>query len=195
MSVIRAFIAIDLSADIRRELDRLSNQLRQQMKALPVRWVPAGNIHLTLKFLGNVSPATLETLQNALQAEAARYAPFELRVGELGAFPSNRRPRVVWVNAFAPAELNQLQRGVEEQANRLGYAPEERGFTPHLTLGRVSRNANNSEIQRIGQALDTIQVGELGVMQVQDVRLFRSDLQPTGAVYTCLFIAQLKSER
>jgi len=195
MTVLRAFIAIELSAEIQRELDRLSSTLRQRLKNTPVRWVPAANIHLTLKFLGNVSLANLDVLQNVLQIEAAHHAPFELHVAGLGAFPSPRRPRVIWVGVQAPAELSQLQRGLEEGVTRAGYAPEERGFTPHLTLGRVSRDANPAELQRIGQALTETKVGELGAMQVQTVRLFRSDLLPSGAVYTCLSIAELKSER
>ena len=195
MTVIRAFIAIELSPEIQRELDRLSSSLRQRLKGMPVRWVAGANIHLTLKFLGNVSPANLDVLQNVLQTETGRHVPFELRVAGLGAFPSTRRPRVIWVGVQAPVELDQLQRGLEEGFTRLGYAPEERGFTPHLTLGRVSRDAKPADLQRIGQVLVEVEVGELGAMQVPAVRLFRSDLQPTGAVYTCLTIAELKSER
>ena len=193
MTVLRAFIAIELSADIQRELDRLSGSLRHRLSGKSVRWVPAENIHLTLKFLGNVSPANLEALQSVLHTEAARFAPFELRVAGLGAFPSTRRPRVVWVGVQAPVELGQLQRGLEEGLTYLGYSPEGRSFTPHLTLGRVSQSANNTELKRIGEAVVDLKVGELGAMQVQEVRLYRSDLQPGGAVYTCLYTAELRT--
>ena len=195
MSVIRAFIAINLPVEIQQKLEQVSSQLKGQLGGVPVRWVPVGNIHLTLKFLGDVSLANLEVLQKILQAETARYASFEASVGELGAFPSARRPRVIWIRVNAPAELGQLQRGLEESIGRLGYAPEERGFSPHLTLGRVSRNANNTELMRISQVLESTQVGILGSMQVTALYLFRSDLQPSGAVYTCLYTANLKSER
>ena len=85
-----------------------------------------------------------------------------------------------------------MQRGLEEQTRRLGYEPEERPFTPHLTLGRVSRNASNEEVGQLSRALESVKVGFLGAMQVDSVRLFRSDLHTTGAVYTCLFSAPLK---
>jgi len=191
MSVIRAFIAIDLSAEIQERLQQISQLLRQQLRGMPVRWVPTENIHLTLRFLGNVSVANLEMLENILLSEASHHNWFEISVGELSAFPSTRRPRVILVRVQAPQELELLQHGLEEAIRRLGYAPEERAFTPHLTLGRVSRNANSAEVQRIGQALDSAKVGFIGAMHVKSINLYRSDLHPDGAVYTCLFTAKL----
>jgi 2'-5' RNA ligase len=195
MSVIRAFIAIELSAEIQRALEQVSDQLKGQLGKVPVRWVPVKNIHLTLKFLGDVSPANLEVLEGILLAEASRCAPFEVSIDKLGAFPSTRRPRVIWVGVEAPAELAHLQRALDEATARLGYPPEERGFSPHLTLGRISRNAGNEDVRRIGQVLEGATIGKLGAMQVQKVNLYRSDLQPTGAVYTCLYSANFKVER
>ena len=195
MPVIRAFIAIELSTEIQQALEQASNQLKGQLGRVPVRWVPVKNIHLTLKFLGDVSLANLEVLESILLGEAARCVPFEVSVGKLGAFPSTRRPRVIWIGVEAPAELGQLQRALDEATARLGYPSEERGFSPHLTLGRISRNANNEELRRIGQVVEGTNVGRLGAMQVQEVNLYRSDLQPTGAVYTCLYSANFKVER
>jgi 2'-5' RNA ligase len=193
MAVIRAFIAIELSVEIRRSLDQVSSQLRHSLKGAPVRWVPADNIHLTLKFLGNVSVANLDLLKEVVRNDVARHSPFELSVGELGAFPSIHRPRVIVVRVQAPAELGQMQRGLEEQTRRLGYDPEERPFSPHLTLGRVSRNASTNEVAQLGKMLESARVGFLGAIQVSSVHLFRSDLQPSGAIYTSLLSAPLES--
>jgi 2'-5' RNA ligase len=195
MSVIRAFIAIDLSAEIQDALEQVSNQLKGQSRGVPVRWVPVKNIHLTLKFLGDISLANLEMLEGILLTEAARFSPFDVSIGKLGAFPSTRRPRVIWVGVEVQPELGQLQRALDEATTRLGYTPEERGFSPHLTLGRISRNASNADVGRIGQILDKSEIGHLGTMRVQAVHLYRSDLQPTGAVYTRLYSANLKVER
>jgi 2'-5' RNA ligase len=194
MSVIRSFIAIDLSPDIRKSLDRVSTQLRHYLPEAPVRWVPTANIHLTLKFLGNVSLANLGVLKELIQNEAARLTPFEISVGEVGAFPSIRRVRVVIVQVQAPAQLSSLQRGLEEQTRRLGYEPETRPFTPHLTLGRVNRNASLAQVEQVGQALESMKVGFLGAMKVESVNLYRSDLHPTGAVYTLLHKASFAQE-
>lgn len=193
MSVLRAFIAIDLPPEIQGKLDQAARQLRAGLPEAVVRWVPAKNIHLTLKFLGDVSINNLEYLKHMLDSEAARCPIFEIEVGELGAFPNLRRPRVILVKVTAPAELGALQRGIEDGAARLGYAREERPFSPHLTLGRVSRNAAPQEAARIGQALEGARVGSLGKAQVRAVHLYRSDLQPSGAIYTILHSGAMKT--
>lgn len=191
MNVIRAFIAIHLPSEIRHNLEQVLKDLYSRWPQAPVRWVPAGNIHLTLKFLGEVSTANLPLLIKSLAAEAARRPAFEISVGGLGAFPSLRRPRVVWVGVEAPPELGALQHGVEAEMAHLGYAPEERAFSPHLTLGRVARNVSPDEQTRLSALLSAAKVGFLGAVRVQNIQLFRSDLQPSGAVYTSLFSAPL----
>src|SRR3972149_1035273 len=113
MSVIRAFIAIDLTSEIIQRLEQVSVQLKKRLEGVPVRWVPVDNIHLTLKFLGDVSLANIDMLKNILQTEVEGHHPFEISVGGLGAFPTSRRPRVVWVGVEAPAELAAVQNGVE----------------------------------------------------------------------------------
>lgn len=194
MTVIRAFIAIELPVEIQQRLDVVSRQVRGRLGELPgsvVRWVSAENIHLTLKFLGDVSVANLDLLKKMLLAEAKEHAPFEFSVGGLGAFPNLHRPRVVWVGIQAPPELVALQCGIESKMDKLGYPREEHPFSPHLTLGRVTRNTNNTEAHQIGDALGVTKVGFLGVVRAGDVRLFKSELRPGGSVYTCLFTAPL----
>jgi 2'-5' RNA ligase len=194
-SVIRAFIAIKLSPEIHQGLKDLNLLLKQRLPDAPVRWVQVNNIHLTLKFLGDVSTANLETLTKLLQSEALNYPTFEISVGELGAFPSAHRPRVVWVGVQAPAELNNLQQGIEQKMARLGYKSEDRPFSPHLTLGRVSRNAGTQDFVRMEAALTTTKVSYIGAMLVNAVHLFKSDLQSSGPIYTELLEAPLKNDR
>jgi 2'-5' RNA ligase len=191
MSVIRAFIAIRLSDEILHGLDQTLVELKKRLPKAPVRWVPPQNIHLTIKFLGDVSVASLDLLTQMLQTEASRHTPFEFNVGGLGAFPSARRPRVVWVGVDAPPALGALQRGVEAEMARLGYEPEGRDFSPHLTLGRVNRNAGPGDLRDLAGVLESYRPGALGAVSVQAVRLYRSDLHPTGSVYTELFSANL----
>ena len=184
MPTIRSFIALNLTADIHRQLDDIIQSLKQQTTI--VRWVPSQNIHLTLKFLGDVSLANIETLQRVLAGEAARHAPFTFTVGGFGAFPNTRWPRVLWVGVQAPAALNTAQHGIEAETQRLGYTGEERPFSPHLTLGRVSNNASPQEARRLSDALAQVKIGELGQVMVKSVYLYRSDLNPGGATYTPL---------
>lgn len=193
MSVIRAFIAIEISSEIQEKLKQLTSHLKQQLEGVPVKWVPVENIHLTLKFLGNVSISNVEVLKKILDAEVASHHPFEVSVGELGAFPNTRRPRVLWVKLQAPPDLNEIQRCIEQETARLGYAREKRAFKPHLTMGRVARHANSDQVRRVGQVLESTNVGFLGAMRVKYVHLFRSDLEPTGAVYTRIHTAEFMS--
>ena len=193
MNVIRAFIAISLSDEVHLGLEKVIQDLKTRLPGGAVRWVQADNIHLTIKFLGDVSLAGLELLTTMLQAEAARHPQFEFSVGGIGAFPSPRRPRVVWVGVEAPSELSGLQRGVEAEMARLGYAPDERPFSPHLTIGRVTRNADSTELRQLSSVVEASKVGFLGATRVKAVHLFRSDLQPSGAIYTRLNSAALSS--
>lgn len=193
MSVVRSFIAVKISPDIQRGLGQVSKKLQDQLEGVPVRWIPVENIHLTLKFLGNVSMKNLELLKKVLKAEISNHNHFEISVGELGAFPNISRPRVLWVGVEAPQELASVQRGIETEAVHLGYPGERRSFSPHLTLGRVSRNASSREKNNITEILKSTNIGFLGAMHVDAIHLFQSDLKPGGAVYTCLFSASLSS--
>ncbi len=192
MNAIRAFIAIDLPSSIQARLRAVISELDQPPLSA-VRWVTAQNIHLTLKFLGDISPSNLEMLCKQLEADTARYASFGVKVAGLGAFPNPRRPRVIWVGIHAPQALVSLQKAIESSTHRLGYATEDRAFSPHLTLGRVAHNASPAEVQQIADRLATMQVGELGEFAVNEVLLYRSDLKPGGAIYSQLFHTTLKT--
>ena len=194
MDAIRAFVAIELPEVIRQKLDDIEKQVQAQAGEAArkaVRWVHAANMHLTLKFLGEVSTANLQVLARMLRSEAQRQPAFDILLGGLGAFPNVRRPRVIWVGAEAPAGMLALQRAIEAETRTLGYPAEERPFSPHLTLGRISQNARPEEVAQVARALGEVQVGEVGRVRVDAVHLFRSDLHPSGAVYTSLYRFQL----
>jgi len=190
MGTIRAFIAIELPLTIQEKLGEVISRLKSQ-NTYAVRWVPPHNIHITLKFLGDVSINNLQVLTQILVSETSRYHPFEVTIGGLGAFPNLRQPRVIWVGVQAPPILETMQHGIETETHRLGYGIEERPFSPHLTIGRMSHNATQDDIRQIAVILSNIRVEELGSVSVEAVRLFKSDLQSGGAVYTTIDIAQL----
>lgn len=186
---IRAFIAIELPAELRARLGEIEEQVQKHAGGAAhhaVRWVTAGNMHLTLKFLGEVSAGNVESLTRMLRAVTSQHPCFSFTVGGLGAFPNLHRPRVVWVGTQAPPDLASLQRAIEAETRKLGYPAEERPFSPHLTLGRVTQNARPEEVVQVARALGEIQVGEIGQVRVESVELFRSDLHPGGSIYTRL---------
>ena len=115
-----------------------------------------------------------------------------MSVGEFGAFPSLRKPRVLWVGVQAPEQLQILQKGIEDQTPRLGYAREDRPFSPHLTLARMARTASPDEIRRTGEAIKDFEVSFLGAMRVEEIHLFQSELQKGGPIYTQLYSGRLQ---
>jgi len=191
MSVIRSFIAVDLPNTLNQSLEQASQHLQELLAGLPVRWVPVGNIHLTLKFLGDVSEKNIPMIQSILYTEAVNHHQFEISVGGFGVFPNPTRPRVLWVGVEAPDELINLQRRIDTETARLGYAPDQREFNPHLTFGRVSRNASTKQVRKISTLLKNHKISFLGAARIEDVTLFRSDLGPDGAVYSKIYTANL----
>ena len=189
MSVVRAFIAVDLPPDLQERLAEVTKELKMQMGDVPVRWVPAKNMHLTLKFLGDVSLSNLNVLQDILRGEAMDREQMVISLGGVGAFPKIRHPRVVWVGVEGPPELISLQRGVDNQTARVGYSRERKPFLPHITLGRVSRNATPEQVRIVGEVLNTLNIGYVGTARIKGVHLYRSDLQSSGAVYSQIFSA------
>lgn len=190
-NTIRAFIAINLSSQVIHQLEEVSQQVKRELPGHSVRWVAVSNIHLTIKFLGDVSVSNLAILKQTLQIEVARHPAFEFEVTGLGAFPSVSRPRVIWVGVQTPPPLQNLQHGIEGEMKRLGYPPEDRPFSPHLTLGRVARGATSEMVVRISEVLRASRVGSLGRSSASEVHLYQSDLQPGSPIYTPLFSAAL----
>ena len=192
MTTLRAFIAVEIPHTLRQAIRDNTDSLRRALGDSLVRWVPCDNLHVTLKFLGDISSANVGMLADMLTAEAGRVPPFPIRISGLGSFPTPKRARVLWVGLHAPAGLAALQHGIESAAAKLGYEAQERPFSPHLTIGRVRQQATASDGQSIRQALERTQVGDLGETDVSSVHLYKSDLNRNGAVYTRLFSAHLK---
>ena len=191
MSLLRAFLASELPPALQDAIQTATAHLRKTLDHDLIRWIPAHNIHLTLKFLGDVSPSSLDLIEQMLTTEAAQLRPFEMQVEGLGSYPTSRRPRVFWVGLNAPAALASLQHAIETATSRLGYPSEEREFSPHLTIGRVRQNVSAADLQKIRAALEETKVGNLGTVRVEAIHLFKSELHPSGSVYTKLFSASL----
>lgn len=192
MALLRAFIASELPPALQDSIQTATAKLRETLGDGLIRWVPPHNVHLTLKFLGDVSTSSLELIKQMLVTEASQFAAFDALVEGLGCYPNVRRPRVLWVGLKAPAELVSLQRGIEAASARLGYESEERDFSPHLTIGRVRQNVSSSDVHRIRTAMESCHIGMLGTVQVDAVHLFKSELRPEGSIYTRLFSAPLE---
>jgi 2'-5' RNA ligase len=186
---IRSFIAVDLSAPVRAALQRLRDQFAQ-LKC-EVRWVRVEGVHVTLKFLGGVEPARLEQIQTALAAAVTGQPALRVRARGLGAFPNLRRPRVLWVG-LEGEDLAALAARVDQGMSWLDFEPEKRGFTPHITLGRVNGMRGWSHVEELFKAHLSDDFGEC---IVDAVTIYRSTLRPDGAVYTPLWTIPLSRNK
>jgi 2'-5' RNA ligase len=188
---IRAFIAVELPAPLRQEIMEQTDRLHQQLGEDLIRWIPSENMHLTLKFLGNVPINHLDFIKQALSQIADQSSAFDLQLSGLGSFPNSKQPRILWVGIHAPA-LQSFQQSIESVMSKLGYKKEERPFSPHLTLGRARQTHSPADSVKIRDVLQTIQLGKIGTARVNSVHLFKSDLSPAGSTYTKLFSANFK---
>ena len=191
MEQLRAFIAVELPLRAREALEGVTADL-QALALTGVRWVRPEGVHLTLKFLGNIGSASIEPISQAMSRCAASTAPFELSLGKVGAFPSLRAPRVIWVGLEGALEpLLGLQRTLEDELAGLGFIPERRPYSAHLTLGRIREGTPPAQRRRVGDALGQVLEAEDAELPVKDISLIKSTLAPTGATYTGLFSALL----
>jgi 2'-5' RNA ligase len=191
MHPLRTFIAVDIPPTTLQSIQQKVEPLRKAIGNSSVRWVPIHNFHLTLKFLGDISPDNVDVLTHILRTEADSCQQFDMHINGLGSFPNSKRPRVLFIGIQARAGLEALQRGIDSATAKLGYKSESRGFSPHLTIGRVRENISSADQQGIRKALEEIKIDSLGTARVDSVHLYKSELKPTGSVYTKLFSAPL----
>lgn len=184
--ILRAFIAVELGAEAAVAVRSLQRELADAVPRGAVRWAKPDQLHLTLQFLGNVAADRVEALKSNLATTLAGNPAFTLRLDQIGVFPSLRAPRVIWVGLAGdlPA-LAALQGRVADASRDFGDHAEARDFHPHLTLGRVNRNSPR-ETREIEAALASQPPPPPAAWRVDEVRLVRSELQPTGAVYSVL---------
>jgi 2'-5' RNA ligase len=192
MALLRSFIATDIPPSIQKSIQKQVDDLRNAIGNSSIRWVPVRNIHITLKFLGEVSSAQVDNLTKIIHTEADCHPAFDLRTSGLGSFPSSKRARVLFIGIQAPAALEALQREIESACAKVGYRSESRPFSPHLTIGRIRRGISSTERTKIHKTLDETEIDSLGTARVDSIHLFKSELKPSGAVYTKLFSAPLQ---
>ena len=181
---IRSFIAIELPEPVKIGLRQIQDVLKSPGPT-SAKWVDPNSIHLTLKFLGNVSIDKIAGIITMTERAIETFGPFRLEIGGLGAFPNMRRVQVVWVGIAGDLDrLQLLQKRVESKMAELGFPPEGRAFTPHLTLARVRDNATPDQRQALGQIIAGIKLESSLIVDVNSVSLMRSQLNPSGAVYT-----------
>lgn len=182
--MIRAFIAVDIPDDVRDAIGEAQARLKRAHTGVKVSWAKIENAHITLQFLGYVGKETVPKISGALDGVAGQHGPFDLQVAGAGAFPDEQRPRVLWVGCRDEAgKLKVLAGGVQRAMEPLGFQPEHREFSAHLTLGRIKFPKPDVALTR---ALESIKDGAFGTVRVEAIHLFESQLHPDGSIYTKL---------
>jgi 2'-5' RNA ligase len=172
----RLFAAIDLPDELVIKLERLLNVLRAEA---PVKWSPLDNLHITTKFIGEWPADRLEEIKAALSTLAPRES-FKLELRDLGWFPNDRSPRVLWLGVHGSSALYDLARRMDDSLAGLGIAPEKREFTPHLTLGQIKTPV---PLDRLRKKVQELQPAMVGSFEVDRFHLFRSDAGSHASVY------------
>lgn len=178
---LRCFIAVGIPGAVKEQLTGVMGRLKKS--GADVRWVPIENVHLTLKFLGATEEDIIADITDALYNRLSSYCPFCIRIDGVGCFPDTRRPRVIWAGIVGSRELEGLAEDVDSEMVKLGYAAEDRAFSPHLTMGRVRSRKGIPDMMRILEGLQRVSIGN---MEIVKVALMKSELSPAGAVYSSL---------
>ena len=182
MAKIRAFIACDIPEGLLKK----TSDIQDKLKGLDaeVGWTKVSSIHLTIRFLGEIEDGLVDKVDTVIKEASKGQPPFDISITGSGVFPNLKNPRVIWLGIDDGAKgLTNLQRALEDGLKALGFEPEEREFRPHLTLGRV-KGAKGKE--RLSSAVSGLKDIEIGSFTVDRVILYKSELKPTGAVYTKL---------
>ncbi len=193
MEQMRTFVAIELNDQIRAKLAETQALLRRRGIANLVRWVRPEGIHITLKFLGDVPVDRVNEIVVAISQASESIGPFSVSFAGLGCFPSASRPNVIWIGVQGDRRtVTHLQGRIEDSLAVLGFPPEKRKYTPHLTLGRVARHVQRRERRHLGGLIQTQSVDAVGEMEVHGVSLMKSVLSPAGAKYGRLAVVKLE---
>jgi 2'-5' RNA ligase len=207
VAMIRAFLAVELPEGLKKSIAQVQEQVRGGITktvspGTRLQWVRPDSMHLTVKFLGDIQEAQVESIRQALAPPIAACSPFLVEVGGLGVFPDLRMPRVLWVGLSETVTgqpghqqgLARLVTEVEAALKRLGFPRETRPFHPHLTLARMKERAK--EVGRTLAASGLLsQTRAMGTFPVHAVALMKSELRPSGAVYAKLWEVPLQNVR
>jgi 2'-5' RNA ligase len=180
MAPVRTFIAIKLDGSLHNTLNEVIEKFAASKAS--VKWVAPQNVHITLKFLGNVEEERLPAIFSACEKAAEGFSPIDLEVRAVGCFPTSARPRVVWLGLEKGKEtVRELQHSVERELELIGFPKEERGFRAHLTIGRVK---GKQGINRLCRLLEEERNIFIGSMRSTTISVMKSQTLPSGPVYT-----------
>ncbi|MDM8528222.1 RNA 2',3'-cyclic phosphodiesterase [Anaerolineales bacterium HSG24] len=192
METIRAFIAIELSTEVKTAVGQLQSRLKPIVPYHAMRWTTPKNIHLTLHFLGNTPISQIETIKTVMKQAVQGSTTFLLQVENVGCFPNLHRPRVVWVGLTGNVmPLLTLHKKLGQHlAREIDFKVDRRVYSPHLTIGRVKNLLAPPKLRQFGQAIERQNANKLGILPIHGIVLIQSELTPKGPIYTSIAHAE-----
>ena len=189
MELLRTFIAIELEPSLQETLGKIQQHLKKT--GADVKWVKPQHIHVTLKFLGEITPEQVEKVKSVMQTTLGKFQSFPLDITHLGAFPKMENPHIIWVGTNPDQHaVVDMAFFLEKRLNEEGFPKEERDFAPHITLGRLKHSINRFALTK---ALKEYAIPQPLRQFVGEVKLFKSTLTPSGPIYEAMETVHLKS--
>ena len=185
MSEIRAFLAIDLDDDLKPKINRIIKEFKQI--DTKIKYVELTNLHLTLKFFGDIDTNGLKLLEDAIANVVSEFDPFKINISGCGAFPNNNHIKVIWVGIEDDSVLKDLHDKLDKEFARIGF-DKDRKFSTHLTIGRMKSAKNKDKVKSTIEEFSNFEIGE---MEVSQISLKKSTLTPRGPIYEDISIFEL----
>ena len=182
MKRIRTFVCIEIDGELRRKMSQVSAKLSSA--GADVKWVAEDNMHLTLKFLGNVDEVEIPKVAGEAKRIAGQFQPFDFSIAGLGAFPEQGAPRVIWIGLEEPTgRLEKMYYALNDALAPYAEKEERRTFSPHITLGRVNSSRRREELRQLIESNLDVQIG---MQSVEEITVMMSELTRGGPLYTPL---------
>ena len=185
MSQVRAFLAIDLDDDLKPKINRIIKEFKQIDAR--IKYVELTNLHLTLKFFGEIDTEGLELLEEKIANVVSEFNPFDIKIKSCGAFPNNNHIKVIWVGIDEDSIIRELHDKLDKEFTKLGFDRDKK-FSTHLTIGRMKSAKNKDKVKATIEEFSDIEIGELTVNRIS---LKKSTLKPSGPVYEDLKVFEL----
>lgn len=185
MSQVRAFLAIDLDDDLKPKINKIIKEFKQI--DTKIKYVELLNLHLTLKFFGEIDTDGLEVLEEKIANVVSEFKPFDIKVKGCGAFPNNNRIKVIWVGIDDDETIRELHDKLDKEFVKLGFDKDKK-FSTHLTIGRMKSGKNKDKVKSTIEEFSDVEIGE---MKVDKITLKKSTLTPSGPIYEDLKVFEL----
>lgn len=187
----RTFIAVDFSPKIINKITEIIKYFKTQTPQKAIKWVAPEHLHLTIKFLGDVPENKIDQIKGLIKATLNNENGSEIEVDGLGMYPNPHMPRVIWLGIEGTERLREIHNKLDTELQKADIPPDNRSFSPHLTIARIRRRADKETVKEIGETLSSFNVGSLGNCNINNIILYKSELTPEGPEYTALLSSPL----